>query len=270
VTPRPGPPRSGRQILDFPDGPAAFIHRVRGEGPPLLLLHGFAGDALSWQFNLTALAAGRSVLAVDLPGHGLSTLAVGPGTLAHLADWVERMAATLALPPGLGVVGHSMGARLALELAGRHPQRVGRISLLACAGLGTGVDLAVLRRMLAADSPDRALSVIDGLFGRPSPLREALARALAQRMADPAARQALDTLLAGAHDAIAAGVQPFDWTRVAVPVQMLWGTRDRVVPAPPADALPPAHPLHLLEGVGHLPHVEAASPVNDLIRSFHP
>ena len=268
--PAPGAPRQGlrlgRRRVEFPGGPAAFLERGSG-GVPLLLVHGFGGDALSWQFNLTALAADRRVLAVDLPGHGESTDDPGGGGIDDLADWLARFmdAAGLAVAD---VVGHSMGARIALSLAGRHPGRVRRMTLLACAGLGASVDLGFLGAMRAVATREEALAAVDRLFGSPFPHREAFAKALLSRMGEPAAAAALGTILEHSAAAIRAG-GAFAWERLAVPAQLVWGTADTVVPPPDPAAVPGRIPLHRLDGIGHMPHVEAASRVNALIKEFH-
>ena len=90
----------------------------RGAGKPLLLLHGLGGSRRSWDPVLEPLAQRREVIAVDLPGHGVSPANAGADSFAGL---VEATAGFIAAE-GLGdvdIAGSSMGARLALELARR-------------------------------------------------------------------------------------------------------------------------------------------------------
>jgi len=226
------------------------------------------GDALTWQFNLTALSVGRRVIALDLPGHGASTTDVGRGEVADLAEWVARVLDALEIGQA-DMVGHSLGGRIALELMIRHPARLRRATLLACVGLGTGVDLDFLHGMRGIRTLDDARLVVRRLFPADSPFLEPLARALCARMTDEKTRGPLSTLLERSCMAILEGRTGFDWNRVTRPVQLIWGSQDRVVPPPDPARLPASLPLHLLDGVGHMPHFEAASPINALIRSFH-
>lgn len=90
----------------------------RGEGRPLLLLHGIGGSWRSWQTILDGLAQEREVIAVDLPGFGDTPPLAGPVTIATLADAVTDFLRAHDLL-GIDAVGSSMGARLVLELARR-------------------------------------------------------------------------------------------------------------------------------------------------------
>jgi len=91
-----------------------------GSGKPLLLVHGIS-NLHNWDLVVPALAAQRTVIAVDLPGFGDSPPLAGEVTVATLTDAVEEFIAEEGLT-GVDVVGSSMGARMALEMARReHP-----------------------------------------------------------------------------------------------------------------------------------------------------
>ncbi|OYQ37374.1 hypothetical protein CHU95_01375 [Niveispirillum lacus] len=272
--PRPAIPvgRTRRQVITLADGPAAWINGGRlgmGEGGerPLVLLHGLAGDALTWQFNLAALGTDRAVLAPDLPGHGSSTLNVGRGHVDDLARWVGGLIDAWGLTQ-VDLVGHSLGARVALSLAHQRPQSIGRATLIACAGLGSDLDHQFLDRLGDASDLDQSRLAAAKLFAEPGPLIEPMARALTLRQSVPANRAAIKALLAANRADLSQRLVTRDWAP-SVPIQLIWGTSDSIVPAPPADLIPAAIPFHLVPGAGHMPHVEAASRVNALIRSFH-
>lgn len=93
-------------------------HVQRGTGPKLLLIHGLGGSWQSWSTILDALSAQRTVIAVDLPGHGASPAEGDSGTFVGLVGSVMRYIADNDLT-GVDIVGSSMGARIALELARR-------------------------------------------------------------------------------------------------------------------------------------------------------
>ena len=95
------------------------MNRVqRGAGPKLLLVHGLGGSWQSWSTILDALSAHRTVIAIDLPGHGATPAEADSGTFVGLVGSVERFIADNGLT-GADLVGSSMGARIVLELARR-------------------------------------------------------------------------------------------------------------------------------------------------------
>ncbi|MDE1145392.1 MAG: alpha/beta fold hydrolase [Azospirillaceae bacterium] len=259
----------GRRLIRFPGGPGAVLDRGSPGGmPPLVLLHGFGGDALSWQYNIQALVkGGRRVLAVDLPGHGASTLDI-PSGLGGGADWVDRLLEALDLPV-VDVIGHSMGGRISLLLAERHPQRVRRMSLIASAGLGNRVDAGFLRALCDMETMDQARALIDRLFAGAPPNRDTLARAFLARLANAAARAPLIRLLDRLVADIDAAPPRFDWTQALPPLQLIWGLADDIVPPPDPGSIPERIPLHRLAGVGHMPQAQAATQVNALLTEFH-
>ena len=105
------------------DGVAAHVAYSRaGKGPTVLLIHGVGLQKTIWEPQIEALAADHDVIAVDMPGHGRSSR---PPEAPRLSDYAD---AVLAVLDGLDVadacvVGHSMGALVALEFALAHPER---------------------------------------------------------------------------------------------------------------------------------------------------
>ena len=132
--------------------------------PPVLLLHGFLGRGADWAPASERLAETRRVMAPDLPGHGRGgDWGLGTGDWGHAAEaldvavprrgsmqWAaDRLAARLEAPAD--VVGYSMGGRLALVLALRHPECVRRLVLLSASpGLKTAEERALRRASDAA------------------------------------------------------------------------------------------------------------------------
>jgi len=93
-------------------------HVRRGSGRPLLLVHGLGAGWRSWEPIMDGLAARREVIAVDLPGFGETPALNGEVSIATLTDSVARFIDDQGLD-GVATVGHSMGARMVLELARR-------------------------------------------------------------------------------------------------------------------------------------------------------
>src|SRR5215210_4801668 len=139
-----------------------------GSGRSVALLHGFGGSAANWTLVAPALAERCRVLVPELPGHGGSSALPGPAE--RLDPYADRMAALLDEPVVL--VGHSLGAVVALRMAIRHPNIVRGLVLAGSAGIGSGT-----RRS------QRALTLVSLVqpAKRISPLRRAVARNAALR-----------------------------------------------------------------------------------------
>ena len=108
----------------------AWTASVRGDGRPLLLLHGFTGSGASWADHLDALAANHRVIGADLPGHGATPAAatLAAMTVEATADALADYLALEGASPA-HVLGYSLGARIALRLAVSHPEAVDRLVL---------------------------------------------------------------------------------------------------------------------------------------------
>lgn len=128
---------------------AGLRYETRGpdDAPPLLLLHGFMGSVSEWEEVAKSLSGEHRCLIPDLPGHGGSTDLPYPE--AYTMDGAARALTALLDAEGLdrcAVAGYSMGGRLALYLALRHPQRVERLLLeSASPGLATEDERAARR-----------------------------------------------------------------------------------------------------------------------------
>ena len=101
----------------------------QGAGDPLLLVHGWGAAASHWRRVWGRLVPRYRCLAPDLPGWGLSEKPDVPYTMEWYADWIADLLEMRGASPAM-VVGHSMGATIALALALRHPGRVTRLALL--------------------------------------------------------------------------------------------------------------------------------------------
>lgn len=122
--------RSGLGVRVVEAGPAT--------GPPVFLVHGWACSVFSFRHTIPALAdAGYHVLSADLKGHGQSDKPLGPGqyrTDAFVTNVLETLDALGVERTAL--VGHSMGAAIAVRVALAQPDRVERLALLSPVGLG--------------------------------------------------------------------------------------------------------------------------------------
>ncbi len=231
----------------------------RGEGDPIVMLHGFGGDLNAWRVLAGAADFRRPILAVDLPGHGGS-----PDGGATLADLAAAVAAALDEEgvTAADLVGHSLGAAVAVALAETARFTARSLFLLSPAGLGPDINGAFLdgftrARSEAALAPWMRLLVADEAAVGP-----ALVRITAEARAKPGVADA-QARIAGA--LFPDGTQGFDVRRalgaLPMPVRVVFGAADRIVPARHCAALPGTVAVHTLPGVGHMPFLEAREAV---------
>lgn len=238
------------------------------DGPPVLLLHGFGADRLTWLLTQRDVAAYASTIAIDLPGHGLSDREVGAGDIASFTDLVAGFLEARGTGP-VHVIGHSLGGAIAIDLAHRHPELVSSLFLLAPAGVGNGVDETFLTALTGMETLDQASSVLERLVARRRLISPQMtARALAQ-VSEPGVREALNKVagnLRGAHLDLADAVSGVAGR--GIPVTVVWGAGDTVNPLTEDSAKALGAILHVVEDAGHLPHIESHAKVNALIRAF--
>lgn len=231
----------------------------------VVLLHGFGGDKDTWLFNLDALAEGRTVYALDLPGHGESGKEVADGSVAGLAATVSGALDALGIDR-VDLVGHSMGAAVAMAVAAAAPGRVRSLALLAPAGLGQEINTGYLRGFVAAQSRRELKPHVEQLFADPALVtRELLENVLKFKRLDgaqAALSAVLDGFLAGEGQATVLA-EPV--AALGIPTLVVAGAEDRVIPPGHAGALGGKAAVHVLEGKGHMIHMEAAGEVNRLL-----
>jgi pyruvate dehydrogenase E2 component (dihydrolipoamide acetyltransferase) len=234
-------------------------------GPPLLLVHGFGGDLNTWMFVQPGLAAERRVLALDLPGHGGSGRDVGAGDLAVLADVVEAFI-TEVVGGAVHLVGHSMGGAIALALAQRRPDLVTSLTLVAPAGLGPEINGAFIDGFVRMGRRKEAQDVLRLLVHDSDGISRSMVEDVLRFKRLDGVPVALETI---ARAWFPDGRQAWIYSgAVTVPTQVIWGHEDQIIPASHAGIAPVGTAVHLLDGVGHLPHMERASDVARLIARF--
>ncbi|MFT3975150.1 MAG: alpha/beta fold hydrolase [Amaricoccus sp.] len=235
--------------------PEARLSLVGGDGPDLVMIHGFGSDRLSWAATAHAFFATRRVWAIDLPGHGEAPAEVADGRPETLAAAVAGAVASLDHP--VAVAGHSLGGAVALHLARLLPGAVSALALIAPAGLGQRLDPGFLDAFPEIDSDAAAEVLLKRLVVREKLIQPAMARHVVAGLDRPGRREALRRVGA-ALKAVETPPLP-----EGVPLRVVWGDADAINPHDPARV--PAERLTLLPGAGHMPQMEQASRVNKAI-----
>lgn len=238
----------------------------RGEGGvPMILIHGFGGDLNNWMFNHEALAATREVYALDLPGHGASSKDVGEGSVGFFAETLAGFMDALGIDKA-HLVGHSMGGAVALALALEQPGKVASLTLIGSAGLGAEIDGAYLDGFIAAERRKDLKPHVEKLFSDPALVTRQLVNDLLAFKRIDGVDGALRTIVgAFAPGGAQAAILRDRLSDVGVPVLVIYGANDQIIPAAHAEGLPGAVRTEVLAGQGHMVQMEAAAEVNRLI-----
>jgi pimeloyl-ACP methyl ester carboxylesterase len=256
---------------------------LEGEGPPLVLLHGWADSSDTWRLVLERLArAGRRALALDLPGFGQASPLREGAVLPQLDEFLEAALEQVAPKAGAVVAGNSLGGCVALRAAERPELGLAGVVPVAPAGL----DMArwfvlverdpVVRTVLASPLPlpgflmRRAVGEVYRrlAFCRPGEIDPAVISTFSSHLdGKTAAARALATgrrLLPELRD-------PYRLERIACPVLLVWGRQDLLVFQTGAERVLAAAPqgrLEVIEDCGHCPQLEAPERFTSLLLDF--
>ena len=255
------------------DGSSVFAAtggaRRQSDQPLIVFLHGAGMDHSVFALQSRWFAHnGARVLAVDFPGHGLSA---GPPLtgIGALADWTARLIEAAGVERAF-LVGHSMGALVALEAAARHPHRVAGLVLIgAAAKMPVHPDLIGAAKADSHDAIDMVslwgLGAPATLGGNPSPGLWMFGGA--ERLLERAAPGVLyaDLSACNAYDTGAEAAR-----KVACPATLILGERDQMTPAKAGSGLAgliAGARTYLLPGAGHMLTMERPDEVRDAIKA---
>ena len=260
-------------LVDVPDGHVSC--RDEGAGPPVLLLHGGALDHRMWDDQAAALSATFRVVAPDCRGHGASST---PRSSFRHCDDIAQLVRTLGLGP-VAVVGLSMGATTALDLALEYPELVSRVVVV---GAGTSEPhfhdswlLGVLETQAkAARAGDVAGWIEAALAFAAGPSRQ-----LSEVDAD-VVRRLREMIVATLTTHVASGVPLLPtaprrtWERlvdVQIPVLCLGGeldSSDHLAMARRVAETVPNGSWDVVPGTAHYPNMECPAPFTARLRAF--
>lgn len=248
-------------------------------GPPaaertLVFLHGLGGAQSTWANVLGEFADAYRIVALDLPGHGASDKP-SPDTADYsilgLANAVAEVLEQLDLASAV-LVGHSLGGAIALHLALERPKLVSGLVLVNSAGLGPEISPELLDRIEAEPSREEARALLELYYEDKRLIRDRGVDEMHAARTAPGADLALLSVETSAFSREGQRLVMTDRLgELEAPVLLVWGERDRVIPsrhaATAAEALPTAW-LEVMEGIGHVPQVEAAPAFSAVVNSW--
>ncbi|HKP53820.1 MAG TPA: alpha/beta fold hydrolase [Chloroflexia bacterium] len=246
----------------------------RGEGTPLVLLHGFPFDHALWRAQLHGLeGAGVRVIAPDLPGFGRSpSLAEGEASMDSYADAIAQW----AKEEGLGkfiLAGHSMGGYIAFAFVRRYAEMLSGL-VLVCTRPGADSEAAREGRYKLIEEVRKRgpQAVVDAML--PKLFAPSTAESQSEAVDDTRQmmlRQSDEGIIA----AIRAMAERPDSTSgleaINVPTLIITGAEDAIIPAPEAEGMMSriSGARHVpIANAGHLPMIEQPDAFNEALNSF--
>ncbi|MBO0844496.1 MAG: alpha/beta fold hydrolase [Nocardioides sp.] len=262
-----------------------------GSGPALLLLHGLGCSHQTWLPVLDQLASRYTVIAPDLLGHGESDKPRADYSTGAYANGMRDLLTLLGIDK-VTVVGHSFGGGVAMQFAYQFPERTERLVLVGSGGLGPEVSLAIraittigFHQVMGALSLPGVRHVATG--GLRALSRTGIKEfrdldevaAVYETLGDPASRAAIRHVVRAVVDWQGQIVSMADraYLTEAMPMCVVWGEQDRVIPvshAARAAELAPAARIEVVPNSGHFPHKDHPERfvkiLHDFIRSTSP
>lgn len=276
--------RDGGRFIELAGLDVFAVDTAPGQGRrAVLLLHGFPSSSLDWRPILPALT-GRRVIALDLPGFGLSEKPADYSySLLEQADVVVLLLRALGVSE-IDIVAHDMGTSVATELCARHERGLLGVTPKSMLLMNGSVHIELARL-----TPSQKLlrSPLSGVFSRLASHRLFIAQ-LRRILGQPVADQELDAMwaLIRHHDGHLRLPQTIAYVderrrfarrwigalrRLDLPTHVLWGREDPVAVAAIAERLAaeiPGARLEWLSGLGHYPQLEDPTATGAAIRQF--
>lgn len=227
---------------------------IQGEGPPVLLVHGMPSSLNVWALIKDRLATRYRVIAMDLPGFGQSSKVALP-TLKAYTGWLARLLDRVG-EPSAHVVGQSFGGMISLALLYDYPERVRSLVLSDSVGLGPYEGGEMQRRFIAARTRDDVRAWVRLVVHDPACISDAVVDGQFAYLKQPDVPRVLEQLIS-LRPAWEAYVES-RLDKVNLPLLVMWGRHDRMVPVSLADRLRhvPGARFVVFENCGHAPMVE--------------
>ncbi len=235
-----------------------------GTGIPVIFLHGFGAEMAAWRPLVARVSIANPMFGADLAGHGVAPIKTVAGFDALVDDMAMRLGDTGMTSAHL--VGHSLGAAVAVALADRGNMDIRSLTLIAPAGLGSWINGDFVTGFATAKTEAALRMWMQHLVYVPDRLGDAMVRAAFAARTGPTATNALEIL---ARTLFESNTQLFSirpaLQRLSCTCRIIFGLKDAILRPSDAAGLPGSVAVHQLADVGHLPQVEATTLVGRLI-----
>jgi pimeloyl-ACP methyl ester carboxylesterase len=245
-------------------------YEERGEGTPVVLVHGFPFDRSIWRAQLEELSDEARVIAIDLPGFGGSQpLEAGEASIDGYADAIARWAGEVGLDRFV-IAGHSMGGYVALAFARRHPEMLAGLGLV-CTRPGPDTEQARQGRYTMIDNVREKgpQAVVDAMLPRLlSPRTREKQPGVEEQTRQVMLRQGSGGIIAALQAMASRPDSSPMLAQIEVPTAVIGGADDAIIPAAEEDlmaaTIPGATQLRI-DGAGHMPMLEQPERLTDAL-----
>ncbi len=230
----------------------ACIELGAAGGAPVIFLHGFAGRAANWRDVQSQISKHHPTFAFDLPGHAgsLDFPDFGEPKVAARAVIKELVARNI---DKAHLVGFSMGGAVASLMGLFAPEMIASLTLLAPGGFGPEINHRALQAYAAADSEEELRQVLPQYFGFFAEISDDFINQEAEARKVAGATEALKKIADLLFDGGLQGVIPLaPLVDIGVPIKVLWGTQDNILPTRQAHKLPGEIATHVFADTGHM------------------
>jgi pimeloyl-ACP methyl ester carboxylesterase len=248
-----------------------IFYQATGNGPAIVLLHGFLESHAIWKNYVRKLSTSYKVITVDLPGHGFSDILSAPHSMEQMADAVRHVLKDLDTGKCL-MIGHSMGGYVSLAFAEKYPGKVQGIVLFhSQAGADSPEALANRERMIGIvrqNHQNFIKNFIPGLFA-PENVKKFPAEIASLK--EIALKTPKEGILAALEAMRNRPDRQHLLARCKVPVLFIAGKNDSRIPMEviiPQATLPEHSELLLLDHVGHMGFIEAPLKTYAAVKGF--
>lgn len=250
-------------------GKLRISHVDAGSGEPVLLMHGLGGSIESWTNNIDGLAKSMRVIAVDLPGFGLSDKPKMNYTIKFYREFLIQFLKQLQLEQ-VSIVGSSLGGQVAAEVAISRPSLVKKLVLISPAGAlprsfkGTPA-LWKYVQVINAKSVKQAKQALFAVDNKP--VDDSYAQLVYQKMSMSGAKEAFLSALAGSARAPRLNNRLH---KIKAHTLLLWGKEDYMIPVKFVEPFVKMKHCRIvmLENCGHRPHFERPELFNKIVSDF--
>jgi 3-oxoadipate enol-lactonase len=256
------------QIASINETQMAYIDE--GQGPVVLLIHGFCGSSAYWEQVIPVLSASYRVIAPDLRGHGQSPAGSETNTMELLADDMAALLTHLHLDQVI-VFGHSLGGYVTLALVERHPNLVQKFSLVHSTALPDSEEAKVKRSQgIHSIRENGIVPFVDGLV--PKLFAEAHLKTMEGQVKATIELGYLTSPAGAMHSLEGMRIRP-ERNHVLrdhnIPILLVAGSEDLIIPAERMFTVEGAHiQTNIIKGVGHMSMLEAPEQLIPIMTSF--
>lgn len=260
--------------------PVSYVEM--GEGPPILLVHGLGGSWRNWLENIPCLSDSHRVVALDLPGFGLSPMPGESISIPAYGDFLLSFADEVGLGPDTFLVGHSMGGFISTEAVTEVPDRFARLSLVSAAGISFAT-ISGFRKSATAAIVKMIIPIASARAHRNLARKRLRAASFVTVIAHPTLvgpeilweLGSYATLHSPAFYEAAYALGGYDnrqaLSEIEIPTQIVWGQQDRLVPVGAAYSYARRirdSELSLIDDCGHMVQMERPARFNSEISRF--